>query len=289
METTIMMDNVIDVTEQTFASEVLERSQTTPVVVDFWAEWCAPCRMLGPTLEKLAKEYNGNFILAKVDVDQNQGLSRQFQVQGIPAVKAFYQGKVAGEFTGALPEPQVRTFLEGLIPSQADHLARQGYDWERGGQLSMAISNYREALAEKPDHYHALVGLGRTLLKEGEVEEALTFLNKIPLGAPERSVAEALIATAELQLEAAGQTAAELLAKLEADPTDVPTRYTLAGLYATEQNFEAALTHFLEVVRRDRTYKDDGARKAMLALFTSIGEDNPLTKDFRRKLANVLF
>lgn len=287
--TTMTSPYIIEVTEQTFAAEVLERSKTTPVVVDFWAAWCGPCRMLGPILERLAEEYQGKFILAKVDVDQNPRLSAQFRVQGIPAVKAFYNGRVAGEFTGAQPEPQVRKFIESLVPSQADLLARQAYDWEMSGQLAMAVTNYQAALAEKPDHYPAMIGLGRTLFKQGRVDEALELLEQVPEGLPERNVANALIATAEFRREAAGQTEPELRAKIEADPKDVPSRYTLASLLAAEERYPEAMDEFLEVVRRDRKYKDDGARKAMLALFTSIGEDQAITRQYRQKLANVLF
>jgi putative thioredoxin len=290
MVTSITTDTlIIEATEQNFAAEVIERSRTVPVVVDFWAAWCGPCRMLGPVLEKLVKEYNGGFVLAKVDVDSNPRLAAQFRVQGIPAVKAFYNGRLAGEFTGALPEPQVRKFIEGLVPSTADLYARQGYNWEQSDQLAMAIENYRAALAEQADHYPAMLGLGRTLLKQGESEEALSLLGNIPAGVPEGPEAAALIASAQLQAEAAGQNETDLRAKIAADPGDVASRYTLAGLLATQEQYPEALAEFLEVVRRDRRYKDDGARKAMLAIFTRLGDDNPVTRTFRQKLANVLF
>lgn len=287
--TAIATNYVIDVTDQTFATEVLERSKTTPVVVDFWAAWCGPCRMLGPILEDLANEFQGDFILAKIDVDRNPQTAMQYHVQGIPAVKAFRNGQMAGEFTGALPEPQVRKFVEGLVPSEVDLLAKQGFEWEVNNQLAMAETNYREALGKKPDHYPAKIGLGRVLLNQGEVEEATKILSSIPAGIKEKTVAEALLAGVEFQKHAAGQQEADLRAKISNNPNDVASRYALANLLAGQQQFIEALEEFLTVVRFDRKYNEDGARKAMLAIFTILGEEEQVVKDFRQKLANALF
>jgi putative thioredoxin len=270
--TTTTSANVIDVTDQTFATDVIERSKTVPVVVDFWAAWCGPCRMLGPILENLANEFNGDFILAKVDVDGNPQTAMQFRVQGIPAVKAFRNGNVVSEFTGAQPEPQVRQFLEGLRPSEVDLLAKQGFEWEVNNQPAMAEESYRAALAKKPDHFPAKIGLGRVLLNQGETDEATSILQSIPAGAAEKPVAEA-----------------ELRTKVEDDPDDIASRYALASLLAAEQRFAKALEQFLETIRRDRSYNDDGARKAMLAIFTILGEEQQLSKEYRQKLANALF
>lgn len=289
MATTTTATYVIDVTDQTFATEVLERSKTVPVVVDFWAAWCGPCRMLGPILENLAQEYQGQFILAKVDVDRNQQLAMQYRVQGIPAVKAFRDGRLAGEFTGAQPEPQVRRFLEGLVPSEADVLTKQGFEWEVNNQPAMAEENYRAALSKKADHYPAKIGLGRVLLNQGEVEEAVSILESIPEGVKERAVANALLAGAEFQKFAAGQSEEELKAKLQANPNDVASHYALASLYALKQQYPQAMDEFLEVIRRDRSYNNDGARKAMLAIFTILGEEQQVTRTYRQKLANALF
>lgn len=289
MSTITQNGYVINVTDQTFAADVLERSKTVPVVVDFWAAWCGPCQMLGPVLEKLAVEYQGKFILAKIDVDRNPQVAMQFGVQGIPAVKAFFNGKIAGEFTGALPEPQVRKFINGLVPSTADLYARQGIEWEKNGQPAMAAENYRAALAEKPDHYPAMVGLGRALLKQGQVEEGLDILKAIPEGARERAAANSLIAAAEFRKYADGHKEPDLRAAITANPNDTASRYALAGLLAAEERYIEALDEFLEVIRRDRKFNNDGARKAMLALFTIIGEEQEITKKYRQKLANVLF
>ncbi len=289
MATTTTTAYVIDVTDQTFATEVLERSKTVPVVVDFWAAWCGPCRMLGPILENLAQEYQGQFILAKVDVDRNQQLAMQYRVQGIPAVKAFRDGRLAGEFTGAQPEPQVRRFLEGLVPSEADVLTKQGFEWEVNNQPAMAEENYRAALSKKADHYPAKIGLGRVLLNQGEVEGAVSILESIPEGVKEKAVANALLAGAEFQKFAAGQSEEELKAKLQANPNDVANHYALASLYALKQQYPQAMDEFLEVIRRDRSYNDDGARKAMLAIFTILGEEQQVTRTYRQKLANALF
>ncbi len=287
--TTSMAVTMIDVTEQTFAADVIERSHTVPVVVDFWAAWCGPCKMLGPVLEKLAAEYNGKFLLAKLDVDSNPGLSSQYGIQGIPAVKAFINGQVVNEFTGALPEGQVRQFVQQIIPSTADLFAQQAYQWEVTDQPAMAIENYKGALEEQADHYPAMLGLGRVLLKQGQIDEGVAVLEKIPLGVPQRAEADALLAAAEFQRESAGQDEQDLRANVESSPDDVAARYALASLLVAQERPAEALAEFLEVVRRDRAYKDDGARKAMLALFTTLGDDDPATREYRRKLSNVLF
>ena len=281
--------NVIDVDEQTFATDVLERSQTVPVVVDFWAEWCGPCRMLGPILEKLAAEYDGAFVLAKVDVDQNPNIASNFGIQGIPAVKAFRNNQIVNEFTGALPEPQVRRFLETLVPSPADICTEEGEMLEQQNQVSQAIEKYRAALAIKAGHYPAVLGLGRVLLQDGQLDEAISILEKIPAGVGERTAADALLATLQFQKHATGQNEADLRTKLEANPADLPSRYALASLLAEQGRYETAMDEFLEVIRRDRQYNDDGARKAILALFTTIGEDSSITAVYRQKLASALF
>jgi putative thioredoxin len=213
----------------------------------------------------------------------------QYRVQGIPAVKAFRDGRLVNEFVGALPEPQVRAFLQSLVPSEVELLTQQALHLETSHKLDQAEQSYRTALAKQIDHYPAQVGLGRTLLKQGAIETGLATLESVPAGVPQRAEADALIATARFRHHASGQSEAELRARLTANSNDVPNRYALASLLAAEERYREALEEFLEVVRRDRKYEGDGARKAMLALFTLIGEDQEVTRTFRQRLANVLF
>lgn len=289
MTTTVLNRTIIDANADTFNQDVIEQSHITPVVVDFWAAWCGPCRSLGPILEKVAQEYQGKFILAKVDVDQNQTLAMQYGVQGIPAVKAFVEGEVVGEFTGAQPEAQVRSFIEKLIPSIADMYARQGYQWEMNDQLAMAVTNYEGALKEDPEHYPAMVGLGRSLMKLGKIDDSINWLSKVPQGTAEWRVADALITTARFHRHAEGHTEEDLRAKIDENPHDLDSRFALACLLAIDQRLESALAEFLAVVQRNKQYQDGAARKAMLTVFTTIGDDHPITKRYQHLLARALF
>jgi putative thioredoxin len=276
---------VRDVDERNFEQSVIERSRQVPVVVDFWAPWCGPCRLLGPMLESLVDSYGGRIELAKLNTDDNPNLAYQYQIEGIPAVKGFKDGRVLTEFTGALPEPQVRAFLQRLLPSEADELAERAARQAYAGDISAAEASYQQALRLDPGHRSASIGLARLLLSHQADEEAIGLLDRLP------GDEEATRLRAEVSFRRSGENAdvGELEARLEHDPSDVDALYHLAMAKAAQGEYEAALQQLLEVVKRDRAYEDDAGRRAMLDIFALLGDEHPLTQTYRRQLGYVLF
>ena len=276
---------VIDVGEADFEREVLERSATTPVVVDFWAPWCGPCRTLGPLLERLSDEHRGAFVLAKVNVDEAPELSAAFGIRGIPAVKAFKDGRLVAEFTGAQPEPVVRQLLDAVRPTAADRLV----DEAAGLPAEAAEARLREALAEEARHPRALLALARLLAARGDLAEAVRLCELVAPSAPLFAEAERFAAEVRTRVDGGGADEAALRARLAADPGDLAARLRLGRLLVAQQRWEDGLAELLEVVRRDRDHDDAAARKAMLDVFAVLGADHPAVERWRDALAKVLF
>ena len=276
---------VIEVNERDFQAQVIERSKTTPVVVDFWAPWCGPCRTLGPTLERLAGEAKGAWVLAKINVDNNQQLSQTFGVQGIPAVKAFRDGNVVEEFAGAIPESQVRAWLKRVLPAASDGLVAAAAAMEQHDP-SEAAARYRLALGDDPNNTVALFSLGRLLVTQGH-PEGVEALSQVPSSAPQYARARAWLTLADF-FEQAGKPSG-WLNQLGSEPQDdAESRFRTAAQMAREGRYADAISQLLTIIERDRAFRDDAARKTLLALFEALGDD-PLVANGRRRLASALF
>ena len=282
---------VRDVTDADFQQEVIEHSKQVPVVVDFWAAWCGPCRMLGPVLEKLAGEADGAWELVKVDTDANPGVAAQYRIQSIPAVKAFRNGEVVDEFTGALPEARVREWLNNLAPSAADQGVTEARAAEARGDLATAEAGYQAVLAENRRHPEALLGLARMLATRGDASVVEAILADLPpdLTRAQHSEAEALRARLRFMTAAATTDRGAVQAALVAQPRDAGARLNLGVALAGDSAWTEALDELLESVRIDRRYGNDAARKAMLDIFGILGDDDARTQEYRRKLSAVLF
>jgi putative thioredoxin len=282
--------NVVDVDDASFETEVIERSRQVPVVVDFWAPWCGPCRVLGPLLEAETERRAGEAVLAKVNVDQAQGLAAAFRVQGIPAVKAFRDGRVVAELVGAVPAREVQAFFDRLLPSAAERLAAEAGQLLAEGRRDEAEQRVSAALAQDPRSGAALTLLAALRAEAGQSEEALGILDRLPPDHARAPEALRLRAQLRLQLEAGSVGAEpELRARLEADAGDLEARYGVALYAAAAGRYPEALDGLLECVRRDRAWREEAARKAMLDLFELIGPRSELAEDYRGRLAMILY
>ena len=284
-----MSEFAFDVSIEEFEAKVLIPAETVPVVVDFWAPWCEPCKVLKPMLEKLAEEYKGRFILAKVNSDESPELAQHFGVRSIPSVKVLFQGQLVDEFNGAIPESQIRAFLDRIAlpegPEQIN-LREQAAALVAEGKLDDALAILVQASQANPQDQAIQLDAVDVLMQLGRKDEAKQLLAGDYANEPER--ANALRARLAL-LDGAADTA-PLEARLAANPDDHATRLELSKAYAAQSRFREALEAALDVVRRDRFFNEGAGRKAILALFEALsGEQyDDLVREFRRKLSAAL-
>jgi len=288
---------MLEIGQASFAREAIEASREVPVLVDFWAPWCGPCRALGPVLERLERDYGGRFRLVKVNSDQNAELAAQFRVRSIPYVVALIDGEPVDAFVGALPESQLRQFIDRQLPSPSESERRKAGRLVQAGQLADAVAALRAAIALDPNAAGAQLDLAEILLErlpgaadELRLAEAGRALAAVA-GPTQREDARwrALnTRLASLQGAALRPTGDTLHARIDADPADLQSRIDLAQWHIARREFEPALDQLIEVVERDRTFGEDAARRTMLSVFELAAHQPQLVSSFRRRLAAAL-
>jgi len=290
-------DLIKESSEAAFAQDVIEVSQEVPVIVDFWAPWCEPCKQLGPLLEKVVTEANGAVKMVKIDIDQNQNLAQQLRIQSIPAVYAFYQGKPVDAFQGAQPESQIREFVTKLTQtagteekSPVDEALEQAEALIESGQFEQAGAVYSQVVQHAPDNITAKAGLARCCIETGNTAGAQELIDTLSDDERMDTAFTSVISSLDLAEKAAeAGDLGPLQVAVEANPKDHEARYNLAlALYAGGQA-EAAIDALIEIIRQNRGWNDDAARLELLKLFEAIGPTNPLTMDGRKKLSSILF
>ena len=295
LQGTATADNYIkDTTTQTFLKDVIEESKRQPVLVDFWAEWCGPCKQLTPVLEKLVRAAKGKVRLVKMDIDKHKAVAGQLGVQSIPAVFAFVNGQPVDGFMGALPETQVLAFIErvtkGQVSGEEKDLLAAAETALAEGDPQGAVDLYAQILDEDPESIPALAGLARAYVKGGAIDEAKQTLDMVPEG--KRNDAAVAAARAAIDLAEQAQSVgplSELEAKVAANPLDHQARFDLAiALNGNGKRLEA-VEHLITIVRRDRKWNDDGARKQLVQFFEAWGGTDAATVEGRKRLSSVLF
>jgi len=274
-----------------FLADVIEASKIQPVIVDFWATWCGPCRQLTPAIEKAVMAAKGAVKLVKIDVDKNPAYAGQLRVQSIPTVYAFVDGKPVDGFMGAVPDSQLKAFIDRLAgeapPSEVDELLAMAFESLDVGDVGGAAQAYAQVLQLEPENVKAIAGLARAYLTGGDPERAREILGMAPAGAKDAEL-DSVRAALTLASEANAETA-EFDKRLAADPDDHEARFELAKALAGQGDMGAAADHLLTIIAGDREWNEQAARKQLLTIFEAVGPASDVAKQGRRKLSSILF
>jgi len=281
-------NSVFEVNGENFARLVLEKSKQIPVMVDFWAEWCAPCKMLTPVLEEVVRHHPGKIALAKLDVDQNQSLAAQFRIQSIPAVKIFREGKVAGEFIGARSRDEVEKIIESVLPDERAPEIEEANRFLSGGRWEEAAKIYEKVIGEDPQNSAAHLGLGMIAFHQARWDDAEAHLNRVESDTPGFDTVPAMRARIYFEKTEPGDLN-EITAQLKKNPRYPQALYSLGLTYARGGEYERALDTLLQVIEVDRAFKDGAARDAYLKILDILGRGSEVGKTYSRKLSMLLF
>ncbi|MDH3413627.1 MAG: thioredoxin [Gammaproteobacteria bacterium] len=280
---------IFDVDEHEFESRVIDASREIPVAVDFWAEWCAPCRSLAPVLEKVVTSLAGEVRLAKVNTDQNQTLAGALGIRSLPTVKLFKHARVVDEFFGAYPESQLREFFARHLDQQSDAISKQAQDLLRSGNTEQALALLRDAVAAKPKDTRLKLNLAEAEIACGDYIQAETTLRELPLEKQYDDDAKRLFALLHFcRICQDSPSTEELARRLEQDPEDMDARLKLSARRVLEKDYEAAMDQLLELIRRDIHHRNEVARKSMLSIFELLGRENPLVGRYRSLMATAI-
>ena len=278
-----------DTTFETFAADVLDASNEVPVLVDFWADWCGPCKQLMPVLTKLADEYNGSFKLAKVNIDEQKQLAQQFRVRSVPTVKVVKNGQVVDEFLGAQPESEIRNLLAKYIVRESDMLMAAALERYNNGEAA-AKQDMVQIVNSDPHNNNLRLLYVDVLMREKEYDDARAILQSLPPDIRQQPEVAGLLGRLEfLSSASGGADEASLLASIEKDPADCESRYQLSSFYITQGRYQDALEQLLEIMKHDRKYNDDAGRKGMIKVFDMLGGKGELVSRYRQKMAALLY
>jgi putative thioredoxin len=283
------LQNITNVTDETFQTLVVERSREVPVLVDFWADWCGPCQMLLPVLKKLVDEYDGKFVLAKVNTDEQRELAKAHGIRSLPTLHVYKQGELAEEVLAAQSEATLRIILDRHIERESDRIRARAKDAYRQGQHDAALALLEDAHQNEPDNHQLTLDFAELCLREAQLEKATSLLAALPRDVRDATEAMRLRALLDFALAIKDAPTIEALeATVSREPDNLEARYQLGAWYVLNDRFEQALETFMQLLQRDRSFRDDAGRRGLLAIFELLDNKGDLVTRYRRKLFNLL-